>query len=102
MGYYLYDADGYLDDAATIHGWKQFAHWAQRQRLPELSRFVAKGFSESPQQLAKELGQLRIKRNRHLEDLRRHLQRAAARAKDIIILTDGVGFEDEGDLPEED
>jgi hypothetical protein len=93
VGYYLYDANGYLSDAATISGWGRFARWALRQRLPELRRFVYDGASDHPRTLAAELESVRI--DGELDVVRRIVLEAAKRADSVLILTDGAGFETE-------
>ncbi len=100
MSYYLYDSGGYVGDVASIGGWLDFRQ-ATESAQPEAAtlEFIEKGLTERIGQLARELKRLRLT-DRSAESVGAGLVALLPRCRDIAILTDGVGGEDEDENPE--
>jgi len=93
MGYYAYDANGYLGDLASNGGWATFVRWAARQSGP-VRALVEKGFTDSLAELAAALTNGPTPPS-DAEEVWVGLKDYASWADAVLIATDGVGFEDE-------
>ena len=93
MSYCAYDANGYLGDLASDGGWATFVRWAERQSGP-VRALVEEGFTDSPAELAAALTDGPVPPS-DVEEVWVGLKDYASRANDVLIVTDGVGFEDE-------
>lgn len=93
MSYTAYDAKGYLGDLASNGGWATFVRWAERQSGPVLA-LVEEGFTDSPAELAAALTNGPAPSS-DAEEVWVGVKDYATRADDVLIVTDGVGFEDE-------
>ena len=94
MSYVARDVRGYLGDLASIGGWATFARWARgRRKRPALAALLREGWAPAAALVADlEAGPA----TGDAESTRRNLLALARRAEEILILSDGVGDEDEG------
>ena len=95
MTYAVYDANGYLGDVASGGGWAAFVAWGMLQG-PAVRAFVTKGSTESPLELAAELAAGPVMGGEN-EVVRVGVLTFAKQADAVLIVTDGVGFEDENE-----
>ena len=94
MSLYFADANDYLQDAASVGGWSAFSTWARRQDAKELRLFVRRGHTDRPDVLADEVSLLKAK-DQGVEEVLRGLEKAARRADEILLVSDGVGGVDD-------
>ena len=90
MAYYVADANGYIEDFASIGGLKQFAVWAAGVG-GAVSAFARKGYTDDPDGLAKALAGAHAQGT--VEEMRQALVTHAKAAKLCLILSDGMSDE---------
>ena len=87
MPAYLYDANGYLALGPPLPVWA-------RVRLllegPAAAAFMADGVTDNPRQLARELSEVESE-DAEVRTALRLVLRAAAKAEQVLVLTDGAG-----------
>jgi ribonuclease J len=93
MGYYLYDARGYVGDLASIHGLHELSEYVSRASQV---RLVKRFFEEGHAPVTKEL--IAGLKNLHPEDIDvaktiDSLLQLLAKCDSIAIISDGVGVE---------
>jgi hypothetical protein len=93
VSYCAYDANGYLGDLASNGGWATFVKWAQLQSGP-VRALVEEGITDSPAELAAALTDGPAPPS-DVEEVWVGLKEFAGRADEVLIVTDGLGFEDE-------
>lgn len=93
MSYAAFDAAGYVGDVASLGGWATFVLWARRQRdRPALVALLREGWAPAPGLVADlEAGPAAG----DAESTRKNLLALARKADEVLILSDGVGDEDE-------
>ena len=89
----MYDANGYLGDVASGGGWAAFVRWAMGQG-PAVRAFVTEGATDHPLELAAELEAGPVMGGEN-EVVRVGVLTFARQADAVLIVTDGVGCEDE-------
>jgi hypothetical protein len=89
----MYDANGYLGDVASGGGWAAFVRWARTQG-PAVRAFVTEGSTDAPLDLAAELAAGPVMGGEN-EVVRVGVLTFAKQADEVLIVTDGLGFEDE-------
>lgn len=94
MGLSAYDVENYLGDVGSNSGWSQFAKWAATQG-GALEQVANDGWTEDIELLKLQLSKARLKDPSN-ESVRQALVDAAAKAKEIFLVTDGVGATDVG------
>ena len=87
MGYQLADSIEVLDEFVSIGGLRDFRNWAEQQG-PPLNHFIEHGWTEDLDELAKQCKEANPPAK--VAEQVRVLGECAARAHDIIILTDGM------------
>ena len=91
MGYYYYDVDGYVADGPSGHG---LLGLREAVDGPAIREFLDEVATECLDELAAELADA-TSEHEGVREMIATLRHAAKRASGILILTDGVGFEDE-------
>ena len=89
MAYSWADKDDIIDDACTIHGWTLFIEWATPLPLPLTHDLITYGRQVDIAGLRKELRAVRGV-GVGVDDIRKGLVAACAKAKGYISLTDGL------------
>lgn len=93
MGYYLADANGYVEDFASIGGLREFSTWSAGH-VGTLSRFAREGFTDDPGSLYEALGRSANPASPALTEMLQALQAAAKNAEGCLIISDGTGVHD--------
>ena len=91
MGFYYYDVDGYVADGPSGHG---LLGLREAVSGPVIREFLDEGATERLDELVAELADA-TSEHEGVREMIATLRRAAQRASGILILTDGVGFDDE-------
>ncbi len=91
VGYYYYDVDGYVADGPSGHG---LLGLREAVDGPAFREFLDEGATERLDELAAELADA-TSEHEGVREMIATLRCAAKRASGVLILTDGVGFEDE-------
>lgn len=91
MGYYAVDANGYVDDVASIGGWSDFV--AAASKLDGVADFVRDGITEDPGALGEALDAVTFP-GASANSVREHLAELALNAQGFLIITDGCGAND--------
>lgn len=91
MTYSAFDATGYISDVASNGGWTDFTEWARKQG-GALESLANDGWTEDVEILLIQLEKGRPRTGSD-ESVRRSLLATAHKAKEIIIVSDGVGDE---------
>lgn len=91
MTYYAADVNGYIDDIASVRGWHDFVTWVDtmKQRHSVVAAFVQQGMTYKPLVLAQELAAVESS-NASADSVRAGVVRAAQRAKELLIISDGT------------
>lgn len=93
MGYYLYDARGYVGDLASIYGLEQLSEYVSRaSQVPLVKKFFEEGYAPVTEDLIAGF------RNLHPEDIDvaqtiDNLLQLLVKCDSIAIISDGVGVE---------
>lgn len=93
MGYYLYDARGYVGDLASVHGlWQVSEYVRQASNVPLVKKFFEEGHALITEDLITGL------RNLHPEDIDiaqtiDNLLQLLVKCDSVAIISDGVGVE---------
>ena len=96
MSYDLYDSRGYVSYGPTISGMRDFRKWARPH--PIINKFVEHGWTTQLPEFITALSNVKARASSP-EAVRRMLLRGAKRAKDILILSDGVVADNESQVP---
>ena len=91
MGYYYYDVDGYVALGPSGHG---LLGLREAVDGPAFREFLDEGVTERLDELAAELADA-TSEHEGVREMIATLRHAAKRASGVLILTDGIGFEDE-------
>lgn len=86
MSYYAADANGYLDDVASVGGMRDFRNWAKTQE-PVIRQFVERGSTEQITELADALEAAKAEGS--VASTRNNLVEQARKAQEVFILSDG-------------
>jgi hypothetical protein len=102
MTWYLCDAHGYIEDIASLGGWRAFKTWAHDQPERALHDFIRDGETRTPGDLADALA--RLKAPHDVNGIRISLARAARACERAgaapLLLSDGTDDADEDLLAE--
>ena len=89
MPYSLYDGNGWLADGPSLLGWRQLRMWLLAG--PEGRAFATAGVTEHPRGLAAEMARIETA-DPAVRATVVAVRRAAERAEDVLILSDGMGL----------
>jgi hypothetical protein len=90
VSYYLYDSRGYVADGPSIMGWEDFVAWAPASVQP----FIEAGHTTDLDALITALESMTTS-DPNVDSTRVAILDAARQAEDVLILSDGMGLDDE-------
>jgi hypothetical protein len=94
MSYYLYDSRGFVADGPSIQGWEDFVRWVESEpAVDHVDEFIETGSVENLSAFIDELSTTMALGS--VERTRRAILEAARKAEDILILSNGVGEEED-------
>jgi hypothetical protein len=95
MSYAVYDSRGYVTDVASGGGWSDFRDAVELDSPgPETKTLIAEGSSDDPEALFEELRKASFP-NESADSVRKMITHAASKCQDVVIVTDGVGIEED-------
>lgn len=93
MGYYLYDARGYVGDLASIHGLQQVSAYIRKAaKVPLVKRFFQEGYAPVTEDLIAGIRSLHPKDTSVAQTIDNLLE-MLAKCDSVAIISDGVGVE---------
>jgi hypothetical protein len=93
MGYYLYDARGYVGDLASNYGLKLMSDYARKvTNEPQVKKFFKQGYAPITKELIAGFKAIHSP-DKDLADTIDNLVRLLAKCDTVAIISDGVGIE---------
>jgi len=93
MGYYLYDAHGYVGDLASTHGLSLMSDYARKaSKEPLVKKFFQEGYSPISKDLIEGIRSLQPQDTSVAKTVN-HLLELLANCDSVAIISDGVGIE---------